>query len=799
MNAGGRGLRALKYIIFGIVLVSCVCLIGGWIYLGSLLPKYSGEIALGSISSDTTIIRDGYAVPHIYADNTHDLYFALGYAQAQDRFFQMDFYRRVAYGRLSEILGKDLVDADKYLRTMGFVRTALVQSEKLTGHTQIMVNAYTEGVNYYIENRPLPLEFKMLGYKPEPWQPLDSIAIGNLLTFQLASWAYKNELFNYLAYQKLGKDKASLLLPVYPKDAVPIMEKEGVQSWSKLTKASYDFIETFAGREFASNNWVIAGKRTESGKPLLCSDSHEEGPELPTQWHMVHLSGPGIDTIGAMFPGTPVFIWGRNRHISWGVTNFNLDNQDLYIEKLNPKNPGQVMFKGKWVDMKIIKERINYKDGKKMSSKDIEVRITPHGPIINDIEEGLGETPVSIRRVEAEPWSVSDAFYGVSTATDWKEFRKALSIYGAGPQHFVYADAEGNIGYTGAGKCPIRSNSNGLLPKPGWDGRYEWRRYYAFEKMPMEFNPDKGFIATANNNPVKGRYPIPLSEYWGAPYRAERITELIESKSRLKPKDMVEMHLDVKSNMAARLVPVFAKILNASVKKEEIAYLDELLKWDFQTKAESTGASIYEVMITRIKYEIFHDEMGDKLFEKFVSDKIASTNLMVDVILNNPDNVFLDKVETTQKEMLNDAVQASFRYAVSFLRDKLGDDVRKWHWGDFHQIEFGHIFGQEKMLRPVFNFGPYPFGGDEHTINRAGFDDNKPYKVNITASIRYIIDFGNIDSSQAVLSTGQCAQLLSRNRTDMSKMFLKGQYLKWTMNSSEIKKNAKYILRFKHE
>jgi len=793
-------MKFFKYMLLAIIIITVAGFIGGWLYLRHLLPEYSGDIILHGIDSETSVIRDKNAVPHIYADNTHDLYFALGYAQAQDRLFQMDFYRRVARGRLSEIFGKDLIDADRYLRTMGFMRTAKVQSKRMNGHTLVMIDAFTEGVNYCINNCPLPLEFKLLGYNPEPWVPLDSIAIGNLLAFRLASWAYKNELFNYLACQKMGKDKASLLVPVYPVDAVPVMDEPGISGMTKMTKASHDFLGTFACREIASNNWVIAGKRTESGKPMLCSDSHEEDPEMPTQRYMVHLSGPGIDAIGAMFPGMPVFICGRNRHISWGVTNFNLDNQDLYIEKINPGNPGQVMFKGKWVDMKVMRERINYRDGKKMSSKDIEIRITPHGPIINDVEDGLGKTPISIRRVEAEPWSVLDAFYRVSTATNWKEFRKALSIYGAGPQHFVYADSKGNIGYTGAGNCPVRAYSaDAIAPVNGCNGRQEWRGYYPFEKMPKEINPERGFIATANNSPVRGRYSIPLGEYRGMPYRAERITEMIESKSRLRPEDMIEMQLDVKSNMAARLVPEFVRILNASIKKDEIAYLDELLKWDYMAKAESTGASIYEVMITRIKYEIFHDEMGDLLFEKFVSDKTSSTNLMVDLILNKPDSVFFDKTETKKNETLNDAVMASFRYAVSFLGDKLGNDVSRWHWGDLHQIEFRHILGHEKMLRSFFNFGPSPFGGDEHTINRAGFDDNKPYKVNITASIRYIIDFGKPDASMAVLSTGQCAQLSSRYRTDMSKKFLKGRYIRWTMNSVEIKRDSKYILRFKHE
>jgi penicillin amidase len=238
-------------------------------------------------------------------------------------------------------------------------------------------------------------------------------------------------------------------------------------------------------------------------------------------------------------------------------------------------------------------------------------------------------------------------------------------------------------------------------------------------------------------------------------------------------------------------------ILGPNIKKEEISYLDELQRWDFNVKADSIGASIYEVMITRLKYEIFHDELGDKLYEKFASDKIASTNLMVDIVLNKPDYLLLDREGTAEKETLNDAVIASFKYSVEFLKGQMGDDIRKWKWGSLHQIEFSHLFSQEKMLKPLFNFGPFPFGGDEHTINRAGFDVNKPYKVNITASIRYIIDFSNLDKSLAVMSTGQCAQLLSRYRTDMSKMFLNGEYITWSMNKNDAAKGKSHVLKIK--
>ncbi len=789
-------MKIAKIAALSLAVIIAVTLLSAWLYLRSRLPQVDGELRTGTIRQGVTVTRDRFGVPHIVSGNRYDLYFALGYVQAQDRMFQMDFYRRAARGRLSEVLGKDLLGADAYIRTMGFSRTAAEQMKILPPKTREMVEAFTGGINYFIKNGNLPAEFAVLGYKPDPWIPEDSLAIGNLLGFQLASWAYQNELLNYLILAKLGPAKANLLLPVYPDDAVPVISQADVSPGKNLlTARSADFIRNVLNREFASNNWVISGKLTASGKPLLCEDSHEDGPELPTQWHMVQLKGKDIDAAGAMFPGAPVFIWGHNKRIAWGLTNFNLDNQDLYIEKINPNDPTQVMYRNAWVKMRIIEEKIPYQEGGKTVYKTIKIRITPHGPIINDIEDGIGEAPISIRRVEAEPGIISEALYGISTANNWNDFKKALSLYPAGPQHFVYADVDGNIGYIGAGKCPIRTNSRGILPQPGWDGAHEWLGYYPFAAMPMEYNPVKGYFATANNYPKRGGFPIPLSEYWEPPYRAQRISDLISGKDKHTPADMITMQLDSYSVLASKVAPVFVSLLQGKIKGDEKRYLDELARWDFRVTSDSSAASLYEVLFNRLLYVTFADELGKDLYERLIKDKIAVTNIIADMLLKKQNSILFDNISTPAVETCADDVAESFRYAVKYLTDELGGAMKNWKWGAVHRIEFSHIFGAEPMLRPVFSYGPFPFQGDDQTINRGGFDKTKPYKVSITASIRYIVDFSDMPGSLIVLCGGQSANLLSPHRHDQADMFLEGAYVPWYTESAQYDKEREGVLK----
>jgi penicillin amidase len=793
-------MRTVKIIIAAVAVLIALAVAGTWLYLKAIVPTYEGELSLPGITDGAVVIRDIYGVPHIYADTTHDLYFALGYCQAQDRLFQMDFYRRAARGRLSEVLGKDLLDADRYLVTMGFARTAEKQLEGLPPDLREIIEAFSAGINASIEHNPLPVEFRILGYRPEPWTAEDSQAIGNLISFQLAGWAYKNEILNWLILDKLGPERAAEFLPFLPKETVFITAGlSPMTDAPRISDESRSFLSFFINRVLASNNWVVSGRKSETGGPILCEDSHESGPEMPTQWHLSHLVGPGINIAGAMFPGAPIFVFGHNDHIAWGVTNFTLDTQDLYIEKINPENENQVMFEGKWVEMEVITETIPVKGDDGVINETVTVRMTPHGPIINDVESGLGDTPVSLCAQGFGPWPLFEAFYLLNTATNWDEFTKALSIYAAGPQHFVYADTGGTIGYVGAGKCPIRSNSTGLLPKPGWDGTFEWRGYYPFESMPMLKDPEKGYIGTANNPPVPGKSPVFLSDYWESPWRAARIDELLSAKDRLGFSDMKEMQLDVKSGLAERIAPVFVATLKRNATDTLAPYIDSLAAWDYRSLPDSAGAAIFEITFNELLTETFADELGDDLFSRFMDDKSVATNTLFRLITDDQASSFFDNIETEKRETFEDALMKAFGDAVVVLSDAQGSDPSAWRWGAVHTVEFSHIFGQVTALRPFFNYGPFPFSGSDQSLNRGGYNKNKPYAVDITASIRYIVDMADLNGSLVVLSTGQCQSLTSPHREDMADLFLKGDYIAWHFDREAVENNSEGIIRMMPE
>ncbi len=661
-------MKVFKVIIIALSIIVALAVGGTWIYLKAIVPKYEGELSLPGVSEGAVVIRDAHGVPHIYANNIHDLYFALGYCQAQDRLFQMDFYRRAARGRLAEVFGKDLLDADRYLVTMGFARTATKQIETLPPDLREMVDAFSDGINASIEHNPLPVEFTILGYRPQAWTAEDSQAIGNLISFQLAGWAYKNEILNWLILEKLGPERAAEFLPFTPKETLFITAGPPTRSTGTvMSEASREFLDFFINRERASNNWVISGAKSETGSPILCEDSHESGPEMPTQWHLSHLVGPGLDIAGAMFPGAPIFVFGHNDHIAWGVTNFTLDTQDLYLEKINPDNENQVMYDGKWVDMELITEKIPVKGDDGLKDEEITVRLTPHGPIINDVESGLGDAPVSLRAQGFEPWPLLEAFYRLNTAKDWGEFTGALSIYAAGPQHFVYADTAGTIGYVGAGKCPIRTDSRGLLPKPGWDGKSEWRGYYPFESMPILKNPEKGYIGTANNPPFSGDSPIFLSDYWESPWRAVRINELLTAKERLGVADMKEMQLDVKSELAARVVPIFVATLKRNSTDELAPYIESLASWDFHSSPDSGAAAIFEATFNELLTETFSDELGPELFSRLMDDKSVATNALYRLVTDDRTSAFFDNAATEKRETFDDTLMKAFGDAVVYL------------------------------------------------------------------------------------------------------------------------------------
>ncbi len=521
--------RVLTIALIVLLALLIVVPLGGWLYLRTSLPKTSGTVNVAGLDGRVEIVRDADGVPHIFATTSDDAYFALGYVHAQDRMWQMEFNRRIGAGRLSEMLGDATLGTDKFMRTLGVYRMAQSAYEALDPSTTAIVDAYAAGVNAWLgEGHTLPVEFTILGVTPEPWQPADSLAWAKLMAYDLGG-NFDTELLRVRLLQTLGPERTAQLMPDYPQSGVTIL---AANELAPATADSLLELDSFmqlnlqlGGIDVGSNNWVVAGSRTDTGLPLLANDPHL-GSRIPSIWYLVELQGGPLHVTGATFPGLPGVATGHNDSIAWGVTNLGPDVQDLYMERVNPENLNQYEVDGAWVDMVIVEELITVK------GEDEPVRwaarSTRHGPLLSDVSGGT-TSPVALRwpALDATDTTIT-AFANAGTATNWEEFTASLRDYVAPSQNFVYADKEGNIGYYAPGRIPVRAEGHdGMTPVPGWDSQYEWQGWIPFEEMPHAYNPAEGYIVTANNKAIPADYPYFVSNEWAPPYRAQRITDMI--------------------------------------------------------------------------------------------------------------------------------------------------------------------------------------------------------------------------------------------------------------------------------
>ncbi|MBL5794957.1 penicillin acylase family protein [Bacillus sporothermodurans] len=440
-------------------------------YISRSLPKTEGKIKLSGLNAKVNVIRDKNGVPHIDAENEQDLYMAQGYIQAQDRLFQMDLSRRQASGELSEVVGEAAIDKDKYFRTLGLRRAATASYNEYSSQAKETLQWFADGVNAYIkelkDNGKWPIEFTILGYKPKEWTPIDSLTIGKYMAFDLGGH-WEDQAFRYYLLQNFPKEKAYDLFPSYPKDAPYIISKDTLN----LEKS---FASAVIPPEFnGSNDWVVSGKKTKSGKPILADDPHL-GLNSPSIWYQMQLKAPTVNVSGVIFAGVPGIILGHNEEIAWGVTNTGPDVQDLYIEKRNPKEKNQFLYNKKWENAEVIKEPIKVKDRKTI---DYEVTITRHGPVISEFAADSGkDTVLSLQWTALQPSNELEAVLQMNKAGNWDEFEKALENFETPTQNFVFASKDGTIAYKANGKIPIRKKGDGLLPVPGWTDEYEWTGY----------------------------------------------------------------------------------------------------------------------------------------------------------------------------------------------------------------------------------------------------------------------------------------------------------------------------------
>lgn len=763
--------------LLGLVLVLVLGAGGGYLWLRCSLPRTSGEIRVSGISGTVTIVRDSDGVAHVTGASETDAAFGLGFAHAQDRLWQLEVQRRIGYGRLSEVFGAATLDTDRFLRTLGVARAARSAFERLDAETTAILEAYAAGVNAFLATNPvLPPEFLILGVQPEPWQPVDSLVWAKMMAWDLGgNWS--DEVLRSLLVARIGAEDAEFLLPAYTADG-PVILPEGAASPPVATAAAsgaaiqpataralLDLWQTvhlttgLGDRMAGSNNWVIGGARTASGKPLLVNDPHL-ATRIPSIWYLAHVQGGAINAIGATFPGLPAVVIGHNGQIAWGVTNTGPDVQDLYVERIDAQN--FVEYNGTREPVTLISESIKVKNEEPVT---LTVRVTRHGPIISDVTDGTGETLAFRWTALDEEDATIRAFLGVNRARNWAEFTAALRDYRAPMQNFVYADVAGNIGYYAPGALPIRRNGDGRLPVPGWTDEYEWVGYVPFEQLPHVYNPPQGYIASANNRVVGDDYPYLISTSWASPYRAQRIIELIEQGSQFTVADMRAMLGDVVSAQARDLLPVMRAVTPAG--SREAAALDLLDGWDGAMDGDSAAAAVYQGYYHAAIEAIFADELRDLFDEQYQAKRDFPAMALRAVLLDGHGEWCDDVTTVATTEDCAATLSAALTRGLEAMAAAQGQsDPARWRWDRVHQAVFPHTpFSQVGALRGVFE-RRVPNGGDSFTVNVAQVRITEPYLQYNAPSYRQIIDLGDLEASRFMHTTGQSGNVLSSRYSD---------------------------------
>ncbi|MGC8787257.1 MAG: penicillin acylase family protein [Anaerolineae bacterium] len=764
-------MRLLRKILLSVlvVLLVLVLLVSSiaYLFVRRSFPQTSGTLPIAGLQDRVEVYRDKWGVPHIYANNAHDLFFAQGYVHAQDRLWQMEFNRRIGAGRLSEVLGEATLKSDRFLRTIGLYRAAQADLQVLPPEVIAMLQAYADGVNAFISTHldRLPLEFALLGFKPEPWTPTDTLAWGKVMCLDLGG-NWESELLRAKLISALGEEKVRELVPPYPEEGPFVIppEAKSYTYWDDELLDGYQQVKTLLGMQgtyLGSNNWVVDGTKTVTGRPMLANDPHL-GIQMPSIWYEIHLVGDGLDVVGASFPGAPGVIIGHNRYIAWGVTNVGPDVQDLYVEKVNPDNPDQYEYMGAWEDMTVLEEEIKIKG--RAEPEKLTVRLTRHGPIMTPVIPEAKDV-LALRWTALEGGQLLRSVYLLDRARNWEEFREALRYWQAPSQNFVYADVEGNIGYQMPGDIPIRAKGRGLLPVPGWTGEYEWTGYIPFEELPFVFNPPTHYIVTANHKVVPDDYPYFISDEWAEPFRAQRIIALLQSKDKLTLDDFRDIQADTYSIPGTKLLPYVLQLGPQDWRQERAFKF--LRAWDGRLESDSGSAGIMEVLLWRLLINTFGDELEEAGIKEsdFIGFPSALLNLFPDV--SNP---WFDDVSTPEVETRDDILRRSLAETMDFwgrrFGDLIGNKENQWAWGKVHVALFEHPLGSVKPLHLLFNRGPVPARGSGETVDNAGYKRGD-FTVRVVASYRQIIDVGEWRNSRSQHTTGQSGQPLHKHYGDM--------------------------------
>lgn len=790
------------------LLLMLLVLFAGYVYVSMrrALPQTDGTLTLQGLNEPVEVIRDEWGTVNIYADNEYDLFFTQGFTTAQDRMWQMEMFRRAPSGRLSEVMGSKTLFMDEFNRNMRMRDTAVLIWEQMDDDSKAILQAYTDGVNAYLEENKssLPIEYKLLRVQAEPWTPVDSIVWGNAISLQLSA-NRRIELIRSQIVAAVGEEGMNTLLP-FTADDTPITVPPSVNNYSGMEQidlspmAQLDDLLGNPQAGIGSNAWVVDGSFTESGMPMLSNDIHI-GLTMPSIWHAVSLHGGRFDVVGFTLPGVPGVITGHNENIAWGITSLGSDSQDYYIERLDDvQKPTQYFYEDEWLDLEHWQETIEVRGQKPVT---VDFYATHHGPIMNFImNQPPIAHPMALRWVQHDGSSLFTSILSMNRASNWDEFRTALEGWDTPGQNIFYADVEGNIGFQAVAKLPIRPHGHGRLPVPGWVDDYEWEGYIPFEELPYAFNPEEGVLISTNNRIEPEGYPYYIADSYTPGYRAQQIDKLLNEYAPITVADMDLIQEDTFSPQAELLLP-YLDVVKPNTPLEEAA-LAELQNWDLHTDIDGIGTSIYEAYHLRLIENLILDELGEETGYWYIGGhyiRHATQQIpMLLAMMEDPENKWFDNVNTPEVETRDDIIQQSFEEAVAWLTRMQGENIETWAWGNIHTVTFPHQpFNQFPVLKNFFNSETYPMRGGNFSVYTNSYDWSNPFKVWIVSSARHTTDLSDLSNSQMLGSTGQNMNLLSPHREDVVRMWQEGTQIPMSYTRDEIEAVQESVLTLQPE
>jgi penicillin amidase len=785
-------------------------------------PTTAGELAVPGLRAPVEVLRDKYGVPQVYADNPHDLFLAQGYTHAQDRFWEMDIRRHITAGRLAELFGEDQVAVDATVRTMGWRRVAEQEYGMLSASTREYLLAYADGVNAYLADHSgsaLSAEYAILGlitpgYTPEKWTPVDSVSWLKAMAWDL-SGTITYQARHAMLSASLPADIVARLFPEYDfsrwEPSVPAdVDATVPQSAGRDEKAgmvaavesaagaagSLDSVLGPRGKGIGSNAWVVSGKLTASGKPLLANDPHL-GPAMPSVWYQMGLHCRSVgqdcpfDVSGFTFSGMPGVIIGHNRDVSWGLTNLDPAVIDLYLERVSGTT---YEYDGVRKPLETRQEVIKIANGE---PRTITVRSTGHGPLLSDVVDRLkatgtqgrepgvepGDYAVALKWTALQPARTVDAVFQLGVAHDWSSFREAASLFAAPAQNMLYADRAGHIGFQVPGLIPIRKEGEGRFPVPGWTSATEWSGYVPFEKLPSALDPASGYFVNANNAVTDPSYPYLITKDWGDGNRSQRITDLIKQGGKLDAAAMTRIQLDTRNANAANLTPYLLKV---PVEGDTAKAQDLLRDWDYTQPADSAAAAYFNAVWRNLLQLMFVDKLTNAA-PKVDVDGGGQWFEVVRDLLERPGDDFW---RNTKHGV--DGRDAMLRVAMDEadkeLRDRLGADPAAWKWGDLHQltVENQTLGSGPAPIQWLLNRGADGVAGGPATVNATGWNAKKNYQVNWVPSMRMVVDWADPDASTWVNLTGASGHAFDEHYDDQLPLWRRGETTAWPFSRQAV-------------